>query len=1288
MKKRALSLVLCVVMVLSLAAVPASAAKTEKAGSFPDVQGHWGQSSVRRWSGYGVLNGNEKGEFNPDAQMTRAEFATMLVNLMGYTEKAVNRFADVKSGDWYADAILKLAAAGIMQGDGVNANPNAPISREEAAVLLCRTMGITPSRNATLNFADQNAVASWARDAVAALSERGMIAGVGGNQFAPAANITRASVAKMVDNMVAEYVVDQKQTITGEIKGVVIVAAESSVTLKDATLNENLIVAPKGEKADLLLSGKTVAEDLILSAPSVDLIVNRTASAGDIQVEGKKAKLTMYGDADAITTGSAADNASISISSGTTVDTLHLGGPKADLRLSGTVQTLLASGADGALNISGTAKEVYVDAYASGTKITANYAAKITKLQTTADQVTLSGSGTVQTMTVTGGKHITVAQETRVSKITNQGGSSVKVAGQTLAQGKSTSNSGYISSGGGTSYADIIKAELLDQRVSLLQDQGSFVPADALISGYTVSGIPSTTNGVTTVAVTINGTHLMQHQAGNGELGYWVGLGIPHVEGNQYIQKYGAAPEQAAEIVGYGDSRDGTALSNGKTYYLYYFDVSKLIDGADGERGYVAVKNQEKITVYHVDFSKVTLAPNFENMQVLVIKDKETYGKLPASYLADHPWKDEYAMDHEGGSACGLPWLAVVYDSNVKGDFAMQLYKDNMEITNQATFGTTQGVNTIGPRKYQLWHIATPAQPEGKDTLSQAEVYGTYAVVLTKDGQTQRVQAETFAKPNTTYYDITFHFDDGMTPDQTIQFESGKAVRAPAVPPRTGYTCTGWKNQGTNAVLSDGVTAADASVTYTAQWVANTQTLTYDNGGADGGPGKETASKQVAYGTRYGDLPEVTKSGYTLKGWYTQAVGGTQVTADTIMGAKDVTIYAQWDPAGLIAAAEHPFTAAPQGEDPYPLFQFNYRRLVADPMTVKLEVTARNSVVYRYTYAPASVNETAAIQWSLRDLSPQGDGDSPTGPAAEALERANDKLLPAGTVLTYTITATLNGNTVTLAGTETVTDAMLRQVWFTDGEASAYTPKTERDIRDALAAFSAGATTSDVAITLTAPLDIPAGKTLTLSAGTTLATGVAVTGKLVGVTGAKLVLSAGGLYRGLPAGTYVWADGAWTPENAVKLTAKAYDYSSHNGGKNQYITYTLAKPGTPIPLSTEPAPPNPFLIGADTVKAIGQKTPEGIVMRNLYTTGATLIPAAPNVELSPKAAEATPHNSGWTLARSIADSTQTWYFWTMDGAAHEVTIKVPKQINTQSEWSDTLIDTTNTGANVPVAPKK
>ena len=331
MKKRVLSLVLALAMVVSLV-TPALAADTP---AFPDVDGHWAQSSIERWSAAGVLNG-KGGGFDPDAGMTRAEFAQMLVNLLGYTEKAQNTFKDVPNDAWFADAVLKLAAAGVMQGDGVNANPNAEISRAEMAVLLCRALNIQPKASSSLSFADAASVPSWAEGAMAALAERGMISGVGGNQVAPTLSVNRASVAKLLDNVVGVYANEPGQVISGEVKGLVIVVADG-VTLKDATVAENIVVAPKAADAALTVTGKSTVGDVYVAADGAKLTVDKDAAAGDILVDAAKAAVTVDGKADAVMTTESASAAALSV--GGTVSSVSLAGADSQLKVSGTVKS-------------------------------------------------------------------------------------------------------------------------------------------------------------------------------------------------------------------------------------------------------------------------------------------------------------------------------------------------------------------------------------------------------------------------------------------------------------------------------------------------------------------------------------------------------------------------------------------------------------------------------------------------------------------------------------------------------------------------------------------------------------------------------------------------------------------------------------------------------------------------------------------------------------------------------------------------------------------------------------
>ena len=129
-----------------------------------------------------------------------------------------------------------------------------------------------------------------------------------------------------------------------------------------------------------------------------------------------------------------------------------------------------------------------------------------------------------------------------------------------------------------------------------------------------------------------------------------------------------------------------------------------------------------------------------------------------------------------------------------------------------------------------------------------------------------------------------------------------------AAPTKTGYTFNGWRDENGNTVtgINPGANAAFASAdafysavnsrtignkTVTAQWTANTYTVTFDPKSGSVDP----SGKTIAYGAEYGDLPTPTRAGYAFDGWYTEASGGTQIFCDTkVTAAEDHTLYAHW----------------------------------------------------------------------------------------------------------------------------------------------------------------------------------------------------------------------------------------------------------------------------------------------------------------------------------------------------------------------------------------------------------
>lgn len=173
-------------------------------------------------------------------------------------------------------------------------------------------------------------------------------------------------------------------------------------------------------------------------------------------------------------------------------------------------------------------------------------------------------------------------------------------------------------------------------------------------------------------------------------------------------------------------------------------------------------------------------------------------------------------------------------------------------------------------------------------------------------GGTQ-VSASTTVTRNVTYYaqwtatprsyTATFNGNGGGTPSpSTITKTYGSELGILPTCSRTGYTFLGWYTASSGGTKISSTTKITGTVTYYAQWSINNYTLTYD---VNGGNAVSPASKSVQYGSAYGTLPTPTRAStaqysYTFAGWYTAATGGTQVTANTTMGAGNTTIYAHW----------------------------------------------------------------------------------------------------------------------------------------------------------------------------------------------------------------------------------------------------------------------------------------------------------------------------------------------------------------------------------------------------------
>ncbi|MGO4107879.1 S-layer homology domain-containing protein [Paenibacillus sp. YAF4_2] len=177
--------------------------------SYEDLaSGHWAEVAVKSLSAKHIITGVDNQHYAPNRNITRAEFATMMMRAVDWTgnasdEAGTNPFKDVPNGLYYTDAVTRAASLGIVSGYSGAFRPNDTITREEAVVALMRAVkyfDLSASDKAAPVFADAKQISAWATDAVNKAWSAGLMEG-DGKLFHPKQQLTRAEVAVMMNRL-------------------------------------------------------------------------------------------------------------------------------------------------------------------------------------------------------------------------------------------------------------------------------------------------------------------------------------------------------------------------------------------------------------------------------------------------------------------------------------------------------------------------------------------------------------------------------------------------------------------------------------------------------------------------------------------------------------------------------------------------------------------------------------------------------------------------------------------------------------------------------------------------------------------------------------------------------------------------------------------------------------------------------------------------------------------------------------------------------------------------------
>src|SRR6056297_444975 len=140
---------------------------------FSDMPDDWSTQALQNAVNNGLLNGSD-GKIMPKENLTRAQMATIINRAFGAEVKAdISNFNDVPNEAWFFDEMAKAVHMGTFQGSNNNLNPNDPITRQEAFIVISRALKLKITEEEIQGYNDLDQISSWAREEVQSLIQNG-----------------------------------------------------------------------------------------------------------------------------------------------------------------------------------------------------------------------------------------------------------------------------------------------------------------------------------------------------------------------------------------------------------------------------------------------------------------------------------------------------------------------------------------------------------------------------------------------------------------------------------------------------------------------------------------------------------------------------------------------------------------------------------------------------------------------------------------------------------------------------------------------------------------------------------------------------------------------------------------------------------------------------------------------------------------------------------------------------------------------------------------------------------
>lgn len=179
------------------------------AAAFGDLDSvPWAAESINMLAKLGIVSGTDGNNFEPDRNITRAEFVKMLFVVFDECEDIADcELTDIAASDWFYPYVANAYRNGLVSGnDAGEFLPYDAITRQDAAAIIWRCLNtykrMPDKARDYAGFDDDKNISEYAKDAVKELYSRNVINGISDSEFAPQQSCTRAMAARLIAGII------------------------------------------------------------------------------------------------------------------------------------------------------------------------------------------------------------------------------------------------------------------------------------------------------------------------------------------------------------------------------------------------------------------------------------------------------------------------------------------------------------------------------------------------------------------------------------------------------------------------------------------------------------------------------------------------------------------------------------------------------------------------------------------------------------------------------------------------------------------------------------------------------------------------------------------------------------------------------------------------------------------------------------------------------------------------------------------------------------------------------